>query len=97
LINDFNIFLPPGFKIGANTHTGNTAAQNPKKALEEHPTSEQHAAQASSTPKVANALDYLGEVKRRFADEPQKYEELLDIMKKFKNQECVHSHRPSAS
>lgn len=38
---------------------------------------------------VTDALTYLDEVKAQFADQPDVYNQFLDIMKEFKNEQCV--------
>ncbi len=39
-----------------------------------------------SVPKVEDALSYLDQVKLQFGNQPQVYNDFLDIMKEFKNQ-----------
>lgn len=39
--------------------------------------------------KVEDALSYLDQVKNMFGDQPQVYNQFLDIMKEFKSQRCV--------
>jgi histone deacetylase complex regulatory component SIN3 len=39
--------------------------------------------------KFENALDYLDQLKRRFADRPEVYHQFLDVMKDFKEQKCA--------
>lgn len=39
-----------------------------------------------SVPKVEDALSYLDQVKLQFGNQPQVYNDFLDIMKEFKSQ-----------
>jgi paired amphipathic helix protein Sin3a len=39
--------------------------------------------------KVEDALSYLDQVKYKFGNQPQVYNDFLDIMKEFKSQRCV--------
>jgi hypothetical protein len=43
---------------------------------------------------VTDALSYLDAIKVQFVEKPDVYNQFLDIMKGFKNQECVYSIRP---
>ena len=38
---------------------------------------------------VSDALNYLDAVKQKFQDQPDVYNHFLDIMKEFKNEQCV--------
>ena len=41
---------------------------------------------------VEDALSYLDQVKLQFGNQPQVYNDFLDIMKEFKSQRCVISY-----
>ncbi len=43
-----------------------------------------------SVPKVEDALSYLDQVKLQFGNQPQVYNDFLDIMKEFKSQRWSH-------
>jgi hypothetical protein len=43
---------------------------------------------------VTDALTYLDAVKNQFQDKPDVYNRFLDIMKDFKNEECVQQGLP---
>lgn len=43
-----------------------------------------------SVPKVEDALSYLDQVKLQFGNQPQVYNDFLDIMKEFKSQRWGH-------
>ena len=54
------------------------------------PIEDQNASQPHDRPlNVTDALTYLDEVKIQFKDQPDVYNQFLDIMKEFKNEQCV--------
>lgn len=77
----------PALLLHAVTSAGAVVDMHPNNAT---PRPEAQDAQDGARPlNVTDALSYLDAVKNQFADNPDIYNQFLDIMKDFKSQSCV--------
>lgn len=88
LINRFNTFLPPGYKIEGGTN-GDPNDHNQDDSWQEMGAFKRIHLQSflpvlNEGPNINDALTYLDQVKIRFSHTPRVYSEFLDIMKDFK-------------
>ena len=84
--------VPPG-TLDMNTRTPKPSTPRPQTGDSSTGSSGQrHSPEMGRPLNVTDALSYLDAVRNQFQDNPEVYNQFLDIMKDFKSQVCVCSH-----